>query len=340
MIRRRGVVAGLAASAALPAAAQPAPDLVAAARKEGAAVWHTSIDLPVAQKMVGAFNARYPDIKISLERSGAERVMQRIVQEYGSNIHAADVVESSDAAMFVDFERRGWLAAHVPPDVAAHWPTAERHAGGRYASVRAQLSVVCWNTKQVKPEDAPKRFADLLNPRWRMRMVKAHPGYSGTILTSTYATARELGWGWFEQLAKQRVLQVQSASDPPKKVAQGERSVMVDGGEYVALYLKEAGNPVEVCYPEEGVPLISGQMAVMERAPHSAAARLFADFVFGAECQQLMSDAGGIRSFHPAVTLPDGRRKLSEIKTWSTDPVKLIEAAEETKRRYSEIFGV
>lgn len=340
---RRAVLAGLGSAVAAPVAAQSGPspaELLAAASKEGTAVWHTSLDLPVAQKMAGLFTTRFPQVRIQLERSGAERVLQRITQEYASGIKVADLVESSDAAMFVDFKQRGWLARHVPPDVAAHWPADERDIDGTYAAVRAQLSVIAYNTKQVKPEDAPTSFADLLHPRWRMRMVKAHPGYSGTILTSTFATAKALGWTYFEALAKQRVLQVQSATDPPKKVAQGERSIMVDGSESVVFTLKEAGNPIEVVYPAEGTPLIAGQMAVMQAAPHPAAARLFIDFVFGAECQQLMSDQGGIRSFHPTVKLPEGRRKLSDIKLLPTDPAALIKAAEEVKRRYTEIFGV
>ena len=67
-----------------------------------------------------------------------------------------------------------------------------------------------------------------------------------------------MGWPYFDALAKQRIMQVQSASDPPKKVAQGERSIMVDGSEYVVFYLREAGNPIEVVYASEGSPLISG----------------------------------------------------------------------------------
>ena len=52
-------------------------------------------------------------------------------------------------------------------------------------------------------------------------MVKGHPGYSGTILTATFQISRELGWGYLERLAKQNVLQVQSSTDPPKKLALG-----------------------------------------------------------------------------------------------------------------------
>jgi iron(III) transport system substrate-binding protein len=315
-------------------------DLVAAATKEGGAVFHTSIDLPVAQKMVSDFESIYPGIRIQLERSGAERVLQRIEQEYASNLFVADVVESSDVTMFTGWKAKGWLAKYQPAAVAQYWPAEERDADGMFAAVRAQLSVIAYNTKQVKPEDAPTSFADLLLPKWKGRMVKAHPGYSGTILTSTFATQKALGWEYFNALAKQRIMQVQSASDPPKKVSQGERSVMVDGNEYVAIYLKEAGNPIEVVYATEGSPLVSGQTAVMAKAAHPNAARLFAEYVFSLRCQQLMVDAAGSRSFHPEVKLAPGRKALSDIKVLRSNPAELAAAGDEVKRKYSEIFGV
>ena len=66
-------------------------------------------------------------------------------------------------------------------------------------------------------------------------MIKAHPAYSGTVLTATQQIARDLGWEYLEKLAKQKVMQVQSAADPPKKLEIGERAVMVDGNEYSML---------------------------------------------------------------------------------------------------------
>jgi iron(III) transport system substrate-binding protein len=289
--------------------------------------------------MVNGFQARYPDIRVQLERSGAERILQRISQEYASNIHAADFVESSDMGMFVSWKKNGWLAAYVPSDVAA-WPAEERDPDGQFASLRVSLSVIAYNSKVIKPEDAPKSFADLLSPRWRMRLVKAHPSYSGTILTSTYATEKVLGWDYFEKLAKQRVMQVQSAADPPKKVAQGERPVMVDGSEYVVLNMADAGEPIVPVYAPEGTPLLSGQAAIMAQAPHPNAARLFASYVFSAEGQQLMADSGNLRSFNPGVKLKPGHAKLADIKLLRTNADDLATAGEEVKRKYAEIFGV
>ena len=94
------------------------PALIEAARKEGQVSYYTSTDLPVAEKLAKAFEAKYPGIAVRVERTGAERVFQRIGQEYSSNIHAVDVVNSSDAAHFIVWKRDGILAPYVPEDVA------------------------------------------------------------------------------------------------------------------------------------------------------------------------------------------------------------------------------
>ena len=137
------------------------------------------------------------------------------------------------------------------------WPStirpSTRTPDGLFASYRVYLCVMARNTDLVKAEDAPKSFRDLLDPKWAGKIVKAHPGYSGTILTATYQTARDVGWDYYEKLAKQRVMQVQSASDPPKKLALGERAIMADGIEYGVFQLKESGKPVDVIYPVGGL---------------------------------------------------------------------------------------
>ena len=95
----------------------------------------------------------------------------------------------------------------------------------------------------MKPEEAPKSWADLLDPKWAGKIIKAHPSYSGTIMTGTFAVVRDLGWDYLEKLARQKVMQVQSSTDPPKKLALGERAVMADGNDYNLIQLKEAGRP-------------------------------------------------------------------------------------------------
>src|SRR5215207_1132115 len=346
MISKRSLCAALllgglatSVSAQAPAPYEVTPDLVEAAKKEGKVVWYTATDVQVAEKAAKAFEEKYPGVKVQVERSGSERVFQRINQEYGSNIKNADVIETSDAVHFNLFKRNGWLANAVPSDVAKYWPAGAKDKDGQFAAYRSHLSVIGYNTQQVKPEEAPKSHADLLDPKWRGRMVKAHPGYSGTIMTGTDALSQALGWDYFEKLGKQRIMQVQSSTEPPKKLAQGERSVMADGNEYNIFILKESGVPVEVVYATEGTPIAIGHAGLLKNAPHPNAAKLFYAFLFSKDTQQLISDVGGLRSFHPEVKEKAERTPLSRIKILYSDPLKLEPEIETIKKKYEEYFG-
>jgi len=227
-----GTVFASAARAEAPPAEAITPQLIEAAKKEGKVVWYTAIDLTVAENIAAAFKAKFPGVDVRVERTGAERVFQRIGQEYASNVHAVDVANSSDASHLLTWKKQDMLLPYVPEDVAKYYKPEHRDADGSYAGFRATLSPIAYNTKLVKAEEAPASFKDLLDPRWKGKIVKAHPGYSGTILTATFEMVRDIGWEFYENLAKQNIMQVQSATDPPKKLALGERSVMADGTEY------------------------------------------------------------------------------------------------------------
>jgi len=337
----------LAASAAFAthvSAAPPAeaitPALIEAARREGKLAFYTAMDLPVAERFAKAFEAKFSGIAVRVERSGAERVFQRIAQEQASNIRVVDVVNTADGAHIIVWKRNGWLAPYVPEDVARHCPEQYRDPDGMSALTRVWLSSLGYNTSLVKPEDAPKSFADLLDPKWMGKMVKGHPAYSGTIMTATFQIARDLGWGYLEKLARQKIMQVQSSTDPPKKLALGERAVMADGNDYNLIQLKERGQPVEVVYPSEGTPFVTGPTAIFKSAPNPNAARLFQNWLHSREGQQLLVDFARQHSVHAQVTDKPGSRKLSEIKLMKDDAAGVEAQAEEIKARYAKIFGM
>lgn len=343
-IGRRAVLAGTAAVLAGPALAQAPAGIgqstLEAANKEGKVVWYTSIELTVAEGVAKSFMQAFPKITVQTERNGAERILQRLTQEYASNIHTADVIESSDITIFELFKQKGWLAQYLPEEVKKLWPAEDRDPDGYYATVRATLSTMGHNTELVKPADAPKGFHDMLDPKWNMKLVKASPNYSGVIAVSTYVMAKALGWEFFEKLAKQHVMQVQSATQPPKKISEGERPVAVDGGEYVFRNYQKRGNPIALIYPQEGVPLISGPAAVMKNAPRPNAARLYASYLFSLKAQQMMVDKAGLRSFHPQVKEPASWAKLSELKLLRASAKELFEGVEAAKKKYTQIFAV
>lgn len=350
-ITRRGVLAGAAGlaattpfSARVLAQAPPAqgitPELIAAAKKEGRVNFYTAMDLSVAQPYVRMFEAAYPGIAVKVERSGSERVFSRIAQEYASKINNADLANTTDASHVYAWKKSGMLAPFVTPDMAQHIGAAYKDRDGTWATMRILFCAIAYNTELVKPADAPKGFKDLLDPKWQGKLVKAHPGYSGVIMSATFAIARDLGWGYFEQLAKQKVLQVQSAVDPPKKIALGERAAMADGGDYNVLQHKAKGAPLELVYPIEGAPIINSPNAVFKAAPNPNAARLFQAWMFSGEGQQKFVDLSAQYVPHAQAKPKPGRPALADIRIMKDDPEALLTQADAIKTRYAQIFKV
>src|ERR1700729_1791932 len=69
------------AGAAVPRPSSVTPVLIEAGRKEGKVVWYSgALDLAIAERFGKAFEAKYPGIAVRVERSGSERIYQRIGQ--------------------------------------------------------------------------------------------------------------------------------------------------------------------------------------------------------------------------------------------------------------------
>ena len=348
--RRTLLTASAAAAATLPfsarvlSAAPPAvaitPELIAAAKKEGKVNFYSAMDLTMSELYARAFEAKFPGIAVKVERSGAERVFSRIAQEYASKIYNVDIVNTTDAAHPLAWRDNGWLEPFVSTDLAEHWPADHKQPDGLWATLRIIFSVIGYNTTLVKAADAPKSYRELLDPKWTGKLVKAHPAYSGATLTATHAMVRELGWDYFEKVARLKVLQVQSGVDPPKKIALGERAVMLDGADYLLMNAKDKGAPVEIVFPEEGAPIINSPNALFKAAPNPNAARLLQAWMFSAEGQQTLTDIAGLYVPHKKIGAKAGRRPLSSIKIMRDDPEGLLKDADDVKARYATIFKV
>ena len=337
----RSLAAGIAvllASLALagPGAGQDAR--LEAARKEGTVVWYTSLALPSAERVARMFEAAHPGVKVEVHRTGSQRILQRVMQELQAGIKHVDVIHTSDAGHFVFLKDKKLLARYTPAGVE-RFPAGFKDRDGYHFGLRATVNVIAYNTKAVPAGEAPQRWKDLLDPRWKGKLVTAHPGYSGIIATHVLALVHLHGWDYFKQLAQNRVMLVQSAVDPAGVVASGERVVAANGGDYNFYQVKRKGNPVEIVYPKEGVPLVVSPTAISSFAPHPSAARLFTDFTFSREVQQVLADTEGLYTGHPEVTYPADKPKLTDLKLLTVDPEELEKRSEEIRKRFVEFFG-
>ena len=328
---------GLSVAAADAVFAQDAA-MMQSARKEAKVVWYTSLALPSSTALAHFFQDKYKGIEVEVHRTGSQRVLQRVMQEAAAGIKNVDLIHTSDAGHFVLLKEKGLLLQYTPKGVE-NFPAGFKDKNGFYFGMRATLSVIAYNPKIVSDKDAPKTWKDLLNSKWNGKEVSAHPGYSGIIMTHVLALVNQYGWEYFRDLSKNKLHLVQSANDPAGVVASGERPVGVNGAEYFYYKTLKQGNPIKIVYPKEGVPLVVSPVAIAKDAPHPNAAKLFTEFIFSKESQQLLADKEGLYTGHPDVTYPADKPKLKDLNLISADPDELEKRNAEIKKRFVEFFG-
>ena len=333
------VILGCALALLLITRMSPAQEArLAEAQKEGKIVWDTGASLFTAERVAKLFEQAYPGIKVEVHRSGSERILQRLMQEASAGIKNADVFNSSDVGHYVLLKKKGMLAKHTPAGTE-RFPVSFRDPDAAAFGWRAFTIVISYNSKLLPSSEAPRAWKDLLDAKWKEKMVTAHPGYSGAVATYTLALVKLYGWDYFKQLAQNNLHLRQSVHDPAEVVASGERLVGANGADYFLYLQRKKGNPIGIVYPKDGVPLVVSPSAITNSSPHPNAARLFTDFIFTKEVQQFLADSEALYVPHPEVTYPADKPKLADLKLLTVDPEELEGRNEEIKKRFREFFG-
>ena len=141
--------------------------IVAAAKKEGALTFYTTIaekDLPA---IVGPFERKY-GIKVSVWRPGTDKVLQRTITEARAKKHDVDAIHFGSPEMEA-LSREKLLqpiSSPVHRDLAAGSVPAHREWAATILSVWVQA----YNTSAVRREELPKTYQDLLDPKWKGKL--------------------------------------------------------------------------------------------------------------------------------------------------------------------------
>jgi iron(III) transport system substrate-binding protein len=332
------MAAGIAAAllvGGLPVRADEALDL---AKKEGKVMWYTSIGLPIAQKMCGIFNAKKLGVECEVHRDGSGKLYSRWIQEARSGIYTADVLHTSDLSHFIALKNQHALMAYRPKGTENFNP-AFWEPTNAWGVLRASVYLPCYNVNKVKAEDVPKSWKDFLKPMWQDKLVNAHPNYSGFVSEGMGVLVDLYGWEYLDQLAALKPRVVQSAIDTVTFVVRGEALMSVGGTGYEVFGAIQKGEPIKAIYPVEGLPFIASPNAILAKAPHPNAAKLFTDWLFTIEAQQIMVD-DGLYSGHPGVKYPKGQVPLKEIKLLVLPPEKSTKMEKPLQERFRLKFGV
>lgn len=333
-----GVAAGLG-SAAMAQGADEAAKL-AAAKKEGKIVWYVSMfDIDTAEQVGKAFEKRYPGVTVEVVRATAGVIYQRVLQETQAGVTADDVFSSTEEGHYLHFKEQKLIRPYLSADADKVVPRFQHiDPDNTYQVASVGVMMLLWNTQQVTLDAAPKKWTDLLDPKWKDKISFGHPAFSGYVATWVLALNDLYGWDYFEKLAKQEPLIGRSANDAITELASGERLVAA-GPDATSLKSKNKGNPIDIIYPSDGAVFMTAPSAILTKAPHPHAAELFMDFFMTKEYSEILV-RNGFPPLRPDVAPPKGLQSFSDVKLirpsaqeLKTDIPKIIE-------KFRATFGV
>jgi hypothetical protein len=139
--------------------------LVDGARKEGKISWYTSLIVDqVVRPVKEAFEKKYPFLQVEYFRGNSERLVQKMFAEYQGKRYEVDIVDGTVTAPMV--KNGGYLQRFYSPHLA-EYPAELKDPQGYWGVSNVYYFALGYNTRMVKPNEVPKTYEDLLNPRWK-----------------------------------------------------------------------------------------------------------------------------------------------------------------------------
>ena len=271
------------------AAAAAADPRIEQARKEAEVVWYTAMNVPDAEALRKPFNERYPFIKLTLLRSTGEKVRTRILTEARANRHAWDVVSFN--LLDIDaLNREGLLAAYASPETASGYPVGA--VDPHWAAIYVRQYVIGYNTRLVKPDEAPQAWRDLLSPQWAGKLAIDESDVEWYAAMLDY-WGRDKGTAYMRALSRQKPQQRRGHSLLTRLLVAGDFPLaLIHAGEIEKE--KQDGAPVEWVKTLDPIITSPSQVAIAAKAPHPAAARLLVDFLLSKEGQRIIESRGRV----------------------------------------------
>jgi len=295
------------------AARATAASLEDAAKAEGEVVFYSSLNNEQIVTLIEAFKKKYPFIKPSFYRATSERVLQRASTEAKAGRYAVDVATAAGFQLEL-MKESGLTQKYVPPE-AAFYNDGFKDADGHWVSVHSLLNAMAYNTQLVKTAEAPKKYEDLLAPRWKGRL-------GVNLQDPEWYVNLQRRWGqekarnFLKGLAAQQPGLRDGHNITAQLLAAGEFHAVSNTYAHIAARIKNQGGPVQYVFDEPVITYVH-PIALMKAAPHPNAGKLLIGFILSAEGQRMLHDQGRIpshRDIDPLVF------SLRNVKLFASDP--------------------
>lgn len=307
----RSLYAGFVRSILLSSA--HAATLEESARGESEVVLYSSLNNEQIVSLVDAFKKRYPAIKPSFYRGTSERVLQRANTEAKAGRFAVDVMTSAGFQVQL-MKESGLTQRYVPPE-AAGFDEGFKDPDGHWVNVHSLLNSMAYNTQLVKPNEAPKKYEDLLAPRWRGR-IGVNLQDPEWYVNLQRRWGKEKARNFLKSLAAQQPAMRDGHNITAQLLAAGEFHVVSNTYAHIAARIKGQGGPVQYVFDEPVITYVH-PMVLAKGAPHPNAGKLLIGFILSIEGQRMLRDQGRIpahRDVDPQVF------SLRNVKLQASDP--------------------
>ena len=268
------------------ASAETQEQLIAGAKKEGKLVVYASATARQLEMYFTAFNKRYPFVKTEFFRTGKQKLVSKILLEERAKQHIADLIHTSVIETHI-LKKRAALSRYIPNE-ASVLPSHYKDPEGFWTSVYASGTLLGFNSRQVKRTEAPKRYEDLLNARWKTAIA------IDSNKIEWFAMLLKLkGLPFMEKLAAQKPTVRGGNTLALQLLAAGEFPIAAGVYEYSVEDMKIKGAPVDWVGLE---PVITYTVAVSlpSQPPHPYSAKLFIEWLLSKEGQEVINHYGRV----------------------------------------------
>jgi iron(III) transport system substrate-binding protein len=293
----------------------PGPELTALVKKaqaEGTLNFYTVPPDASVRRVVDVFTKRW-GVKATWTRFTTAPLQDRFGAEMGSGSSPADLILISNSPWFGFAKQKGWIVG--PKDVGLPgWPKGQVPAlyprqyltNSSSAIVQLQPNVIMYNKNVVSAADAPKTWDDLLDPKWKGKIIMVDPTSSPAYVDLWWAVSKKNGGvPYLEKLRAQATRLYAGATPITQALASGEAAIAVPGVPSIAAQLIASGAPIGTVIP----PTTTGPEAVIgltTGAKHPNAAKLFAYFLLTPQGQALLNADPGSVSIWDLKNAPKG----------------------------------
>jgi iron(III) transport system substrate-binding protein len=283
------------------------------AEAEGAFVLYSTDPEAGQAKLLASFNKMFPKIKTNYVRLQAGALYAKVLSERQAKSYLADVIQISDMGMILDFQRRGGFTQYISPEMAAFKPEYKSKPEGYWTWGSVIMAGIAYNPKNVSEAEAPKKWEDLLDPKWK-DAINVKVSNSGLQHGVWFMLKPILGMEYFKKFAENKPRAFDSYVQQYGRLVDGQDKVIM-GAQYSGyIEFKAKGAPLAFVFPETGVPAVSETYGIVADGPHPNAAQLFMDWFLSPIGQQALAEALLLHSPRADVPAPAGSVPLKDMK--------------------------